>query len=227
MKTMNYDPKVFFYYASMIAIIALHKNIQNKQMFFLEVAILDRLLSFFYVISLFKQFIQSFFCRFQVSAGQHLHLSSDIKGNVSVAAQQGMYFNQQQAQQQAQQQQPQQGGPTQHSAPSHQQSQQHNNPMGNPAQHQQNQQQTQQQQHSNQQQQHVGGLPPGAQHGGMLPSSHNPNVQSQQGVVGGDSYSLSQSQTINFTQQSLRQRATAPNGKQHQNPQTNKICFKN
>ncbi|CAH0553129.1 unnamed protein product [Brassicogethes aeneus] len=30
----------------------------------------------------------------QVSAGQHLHLSGDLKGNVSIAAQQGMHFNQ-------------------------------------------------------------------------------------------------------------------------------------
>lgn len=31
----------------------------------------------------------------QVSAGQHLHLSGDLKNNVSVAAQQGIFFNQQ------------------------------------------------------------------------------------------------------------------------------------
>jgi hypothetical protein len=31
---------------------------------------------------------------FQVSAGQHLHLSGDLKGNVSIATQQGMHFNQ-------------------------------------------------------------------------------------------------------------------------------------
>lgn len=30
----------------------------------------------------------------QVSAGQHIHLSGDIKGNVSIATQQGMFFNQ-------------------------------------------------------------------------------------------------------------------------------------
>lgn len=34
---------------------------------------------------------------FQVSAGQHMHLSSDLKNNVSVAAQQGIFFNQQHA----------------------------------------------------------------------------------------------------------------------------------
>lgn len=28
----------------------------------------------------------------KVSAGQHLHLSADVKGNVSIAAQQGMQF---------------------------------------------------------------------------------------------------------------------------------------
>lgn len=33
----------------------------------------------------------------QVSAGQHLHLSGDMKNNVSVAAQQGIFFNQQHA----------------------------------------------------------------------------------------------------------------------------------
>lgn len=34
----------------------------------------------------------------QVSAGQHLHLSGDLKSNVSVAAQQGVFFSQQQQQ---------------------------------------------------------------------------------------------------------------------------------
>lgn len=49
-----------------------------------------------------KQKIQNltikFFCTLkQVSAGQHLHLSGDIKNNnVSMAAQQGVFFNQMQ-----------------------------------------------------------------------------------------------------------------------------------
>ena len=37
----------------------------------------------------------------QVSAGQHMQLTGDLKPGVSVAAQQGMYFNQQQAQSQS------------------------------------------------------------------------------------------------------------------------------
>lgn len=36
----------------------------------------------------------------QVSAGQHMQLTGDLKPGVSVAAQQGMYFNQQQSQNQ-------------------------------------------------------------------------------------------------------------------------------
>jgi len=73
------------------------------------------------------------FVLLQVSAGQHMQLTGDLKPVVSVAAQQGMYFNQQQTQNQA--------GPTANQA---------------------------------------------------------------------DTYcSVSQSQTINFTQQSLRQRAAA------------------
>lgn len=38
---------------------------------------------------------------FQVSTGQHMQLTGDLKPVVSVAAQQGMYFNQQQTQNQA------------------------------------------------------------------------------------------------------------------------------
>lgn len=47
----------------------------------------------------------------QVSAGQHLHLSGDLKTGVSVAAQQGVFFSQQQAQQQQANQQSQQAQP--------------------------------------------------------------------------------------------------------------------
>ncbi|XP_015595049.1 neurogenic protein mastermind isoform X3 [Cephus cinctus] len=79
----------------------------------------------------------------QVSAGQHMQLTGDLKPGVSVAAQQGMYFNQQQAQNQS--------GP-----------------------------------------------------GGQT-----------------DTYcSVSQSQTINFTQQSLRQRAAAGGGVPQPGPAT-------
>lgn len=41
------------------------------------------------------------FVLLQVSAGQHMQLTGDLKPVVSVAAQQGMYFNQQQTQNQA------------------------------------------------------------------------------------------------------------------------------
>jgi mastermind-like protein len=73
----------------------------------------------------------------QVTAGQHMQLSGDLKPGVSVAAQQGMYFSQQQA------------APAQPPAPS----------------------------------------------------------------TPGDSYTVSQSQTINFTQQSLRQRPGGAGGR--------------
>ena len=42
----------------------------------------------------------SFLKNLQVSAGQHMQLTGDLKPGVSVAAQQGMYFSQQQAQNQ-------------------------------------------------------------------------------------------------------------------------------
>lgn len=64
------------------------------------------------------------FSYLQVSAGQHVHLSGDLKSNVSVAAQQGVYFNQQQQQQQAQQQQAQQQQAQQQQAQQQQQQQQ-------------------------------------------------------------------------------------------------------
>ncbi|XP_063697315.1 neurogenic protein mastermind [Culicoides brevitarsis] len=115
----------------------------------------------------------------QVSAGQHLHLSSDLKnGGVSVAAQQGMYFNQQatnQNQSQPNQQQNQQ-----------QQQQQHNSGVNNGGNSHNNS--------SNSQQNHQNSNPNGAQN---------------------DSFSVSQSQSINFGGQSLRQQR--PN--QHNNSQ--------
>ncbi|XP_055694053.1 neurogenic protein mastermind isoform X2 [Lutzomyia longipalpis] len=89
----------------------------------------------------------------QVSAGQHLHLSGDLKNsNVSVAAQQGVYFNQQAQQQPTQ--------PPQSQAPA-------SSASG-----------------------------PGA------PQAPQQNTQG----LSSDSYTVSQSQTINFTQQSMRQR---------------------
>ncbi|XP_059608449.1 neurogenic protein mastermind isoform X2 [Phlebotomus argentipes] len=89
----------------------------------------------------------------QVSAGQHLHLSGDLKSsNVSVAAQQGVYFNQ---------------------------------PAQQPAQPQQSQ------------------APPVSQAASQA-------AQNSQGIVS-DSYSVSQSQSINFTQQNMR-RGQAANG---------------
>ncbi|XP_055706322.1 neurogenic protein mastermind isoform X2 [Phlebotomus papatasi] len=88
----------------------------------------------------------------QVSAGQHLHLSGDLKNsNVSVAAQQGVYFNQQSQQ------------PTQ--------TPQSQAPASTAA----------------------------------APGSAQAAQQNTQGI-GNDSYSVSQSQTINFTQQNMRQR---------------------
>ncbi|KAI4457424.1 maml-1 domain [Holotrichia oblita] len=213
----------------------------------------------------------------QVSAGQHLHLTGDLKGNVSVAAQQGMHFtqhvpssntNQQQSQQQSQQSQSQQQqNPHQTSQPNNQQGNQHNN---NPNQSQQSQQQQQNggpnQQHSNNPmlsanqhsnlQSSLGNMNSSNISPGIGVSMHSPglgNMQNsnsmgggnglgtagmQSGLGGGntmmgpgginhgvmpgnhlsgqtslgDTYSLSQSQTINFTQQSLRQRANSTNG---------------
>ncbi|CAD7088880.1 unnamed protein product [Hermetia illucens] len=98
----------------------------------------------------------------QVSAGQHLHLSGDLKSNVSVAAQQGVFFSHQQQQHQQQQQQQQQ-------AQQHHQQQNSNNL-------------------SNNQQ-----------------CSQNQSVNNSQGSSN-ESYSMSQSQSINFNQQTIRQR---------------------
>lgn len=39
------------------------------------------------------QLIRCSFVHLQVSAGQHMHLNGDLKNNVSVAAQQGIFFN--------------------------------------------------------------------------------------------------------------------------------------
>lgn len=51
---------------------------------------------------------------FQVTAGQHVHLSGDIKGNVSIAAQQGMHFTHQSPQSNSQ---PQSGSNSNHHSP--------------------------------------------------------------------------------------------------------------
>lgn len=90
---------------------------------------------------------------FQVSAGQQLHLSGDIKSGVSVAAQQGMFFSQ--------------------SASSNSSPNAGTNPAGTTS-------------SSN------------AAGGGGMPQTGNVTVN--------ESYTVSQSQTINFTQQTLRQR---------------------
>lgn len=65
-----------------------------------NITFLERLLIYF---TFFEQ---------KVSAGQHLHLSGDMKSNVSVAAQQGVYFNQQPNPQQQSQSQAGPGGNT-------------------------------------------------------------------------------------------------------------------
>lgn len=110
-------------------------------------------------------------------------MTGDIKGNVSIAAQQGVHFTQQQQQQ-------------------------HQNNAGNP-QNPMNPQATNPQNPQSQQQM------PGA--ASMLNPSQNQSMPQQgpmgglggipgQNQMGGDTYSISQSQTINFTQQTLRQR---------------------
>ncbi|XP_044730690.1 neurogenic protein mastermind isoform X2 [Chrysoperla carnea] len=171
----------------------------------------------------------------QVSAGQHMHLSGDLKGNVSIAAQQGMYFSQQQQQQNQQHNQQH----NQQTAPPSQQSSTNNHPHNipvNPNGPQSGQQQpgnmhsnnNPQQQNPQQQRQQKnppggpgqqsgpGGLGgpggPGPQQSGgpqQHQQSHIITQQTQQMQQQGDTYTVSQSQTINFTQQTLRQRAAA------------------
>ncbi|XP_030763829.1 neurogenic protein mastermind isoform X2 [Sitophilus oryzae] len=172
----------------------------------------------------------------QVSAGQQLHLSADIKGNVSIAAQQGMHFTQQQQQQHnassAGSQNPTGGANAQHSPMSS--SQHQTGPMSGGM-------GSQNPMSQGNSQQMGGNMNPmnqqmaGAQMGGPqgLSGMQNPtgNMGGQSGMQGGlggmmggpnmshgnvlsghpDSYSMSQTQTINFTQQTLR-RATGPPG---------------
>ncbi|XP_076252406.1 neurogenic protein mastermind isoform X4 [Rhynchophorus ferrugineus] len=155
----------------------------------------------------------------QVSAGQQMHLSGDIKGNVSIAAQQGIHFNQPHGTNASSSQNQQNGGGAQHS------------PMAGGL-------NTHQQQTPNQQiggninslgpqmtgatmgaPQAMGGMQnpggtmggQGSMQGGMSGLMGGPNMSHGSVMGHGDSYAMSQSQTINFTQQSLR-RATGPTG---------------
>jgi mastermind-like protein len=188
----------------------------------------------------------------QVSAGQHLHLSGDLKGNVSIATQQGMHFNQHTSTNgTSSQSQNTQNVPQQNPLSSNQQHQQQN-----PQMHPNNSQQPPQTQNSgphlgspmmsnsqqmpNSQQGPMGGMQgpgnlsgpgPGNMQGilrkavdhlkggmgaGMM--SGPTAMQHPSGMSGNmpgqlpESYSMSQTQTINFTQQTLRQRASGPNG---------------
>lgn len=185
----------------------------------------------------------------QVSAGQHLHLSADIKGNVSVATQQGMHFTQQHG--------PSPGGPqnqqgnaggAQHSPMSagpHQVGPMSNNVNSQNSMNQSSAQQMGgnmnplgQQMAGSQmggQQGGLGGMQspgsamggqpgmqggPGGMQGGSGGMQGGPGMQSGLGGMmggpsmphgNGDTYSMSQTQTINFTQQTLR-RSTGPTG---------------
>ncbi|XP_066256995.1 neurogenic protein mastermind isoform X2 [Euwallacea similis] len=180
----------------------------------------------------------------QVSAGQHLHLSADVKGNVSIAAQQGMQFSHG----------PNPGEP--HASQASAANPQHS-PMAS-AQHQTGPMPNGAQASMNQNSSQMGGNPMGPQmngaqmggQGGGLGGMQNPGSAmggqsgmqgaggpagmqggptGMQGGLGGmmgspnmphgnvmsshvDSYSMSQTQTINFTQQTLR-RGGGPGGK--------------
>lgn len=130
-----------------------------------------------------------------MSAGQHLHLSGDLKGSVSIAAQQGMYFSQQNTSQQQSQQQ--QNVPV---------SSTNNTSQSQPNMH------TSQQNRHQQQQKNPNAMPGGPNQGPNVggPSQQHINAhQTQHMQQQGDTYTVSQSQTINFTQQSLRQRQAA------------------
>uniref|UniRef100_A0A336LQF4 CSON000975 protein n=1 Tax=Culicoides sonorensis TaxID=179676 RepID=A0A336LQF4_CULSO len=131
----------------------------------------------------------------QVSAGQHLHLSSDLKnGGVSVAAQQGMFFNQQQQQQQQQA---------------------NNQNQAQPNASQQQQQQQQNQQANTQQNNNAGVNNGGNSHNNSNNSQQNHQNSNPNGGQSNETFSVSQSQSINFGSQSLRQQR--PN--QHNNTQ--------
>lgn len=190
----------------------------------------------------------------QVTAGQHVHLSGDIKGNVSIAAQQGMHFTHQSPQSNSQ---PQSGSNSNHhspmSTPQHQGSPMSNGvpsqgPMGH---------QTGPQMSGGNLQMSGGPMGPGMQvpggmgggnmtgndmgnnmsgpgnmgmpgpnmgqpnnmnsnlggHGGppgSMGGMQHPGMHNVGGGMGGnhnDTYSMSQTQTINFTHQTLRRAA--------------------
>lgn len=221
-----------------------------------------------------------------MSAGQHLHLSGDLKGNVSIAAQQGMHFSQHNSQNGTSQAQTSQNN-SQHSQHSPLSNSQHqNSPMQNNmnAQHGQNTMNHQSgpqvgnamvsghtmpgSQLSSQQSPLGANIPGGIPGSGGMPGPGSlggannmgmPNNSMGQNNLGpnsamggpgsniggpgsmpnnlggmqhpgmhvggltanhGDSYSMSQTQTINFTQQSLR-RAGGTGGKFE-----NSICSK-
>ncbi|XP_057656985.1 neurogenic protein mastermind-like isoform X1 [Diorhabda carinulata] len=189
----------------------------------------------------------------QVSAGQHVHLSGDIKGTVNIAAQQGMHFTQQSSQNNSNQSQPNTSSANQQSpmsTPQHQ-----NSPMSNgvnshsPMSHNNQMPGNNMQMSGNQMGPNMQGPNGMTQQGNMtgndmsnnmtgpgnmgMPNSNigpgtgmsgmGSNMSSSGGMpgqmggmqhpsmhsVGGmgshtDSYSMSQTQTINFTQQSLR-----------------------
>ncbi|XP_048526511.1 neurogenic protein mastermind isoform X3 [Dendroctonus ponderosae] len=166
----------------------------------------------------------------QVSAGQHLHLSADVKGNVSIAAQQGMQFTHGDPHGS-------QGGSAGAQQQAPMSSAQHSTGMSNNAQSTMNQNASQMGGNMNS----IGQQMSGPQGGlaGMQNASTQPGMPSGTGMQGGpagmqgtppgmggmmggpnmghsnvmgghvDSYSMSQTQTINFTQQTLR-RATGP-----------------
>ncbi|XP_025832274.1 neurogenic protein mastermind-like isoform X1 [Agrilus planipennis] len=218
----------------------------------------------------------------QVSAGQHLQLTGDIKGTVTVAAQQGLYFSQQAQSQNGP------GAMGQNAQQNAQQNHHSSNTAGQQASAQQQQQQSSNMgaqpgmtnqanlgnQHTmggmsaqqqtpthmgqnmgnsniNQQQQNspysnnITNSNPGNMSGGMHNNSNvnsnsamsnQANMSSQGGMpvstcpgglglgTMGDGFSMSQSQTINFTQQTLRQRAAAANGMSNQMGPSGQVC---
>lgn len=138
----------------------------------------------------------------QVSAGQHLHLSGDLKNNVSVAAQQGIFFNQQHANK---------AQPPQNMNAGANASNMNNS----------NQSPHVPQPNNNNPQSKLSKCVPTFSHGAL---GNECQVFSPVCFLcscccfsdaTNDSYSVSQTQTINFTQQTLRQRqAQPPNAQQ-------------
>lgn len=151
--------------------------------------------------SLIHLFIHSY-ARLQVSAGQHMHLSGDMKSNVSVAAQQGIFFNQQHANKA-------QPPPNMNAGPG----------CNNNASNMNNNQQPHAQQPNNN---------PQSKCTPLLAKCSFENKQTNEQKThfcftdsANDSYSVSQTQTINFTQQNLRQRqAQQPPNQQAQQSQS-------